>query len=195
MVVLHIWKKLADARTERAYRSRPCPHGLPGGETQQRCDACNAARAKADAKRASEVELAAIRTKWAKAAEELRFQEHSRITGAPLRKLEALRALSPGQFEDAVVLLFRKQGFDAVRTGMSNDFGRDAILKRDGKKLLVQCKRYAEESLIGRPAIQQFLGTIISDGADGGYFVTTSSFSAGAVKCGGANSIELINGE
>src|SRR5205085_8711874 len=53
----------------------------------------------------------------------------------------------------------------------------------------------AEGNLIGRPAIQQFLGTIISDGADGGYFVTTSSFSGGAVKCAATNSIELINGE
>ena len=44
----------------------------------------------------------------------------------------------------------------------------------------VQAKRYAPGNTVGRPAIQQFVGSLTGEGATKGVFVTTSAFSADA---------------
>jgi hypothetical protein len=78
---------------------------------------------------------------------------------------------------------------------MSNDFGRDAILLKGGKKYLVECKRYGADMLIGRPQLQKFYAAIIGDKADGGFFITTSNFAHTAVKYAKETNIECIDGK
>jgi restriction system protein len=46
----------------------------------------------------------------------------------------------------------------------------------------VQAKRYAEGNVVGRPAVQSFVGSLVGMGATKGVFVTTSKFSAEAVE-------------
>lgn len=46
----------------------------------------------------------------------------------------------------------------------------------------IQAKRYRAETKVGRPAIQQFIGSPTGEGATKGVFVTTSDFSAEARK-------------
>jgi restriction system protein len=46
----------------------------------------------------------------------------------------------------------------------------------------VQAKRYAPDNTVGRDRIQQFAGALVGQGASKGVFVTTSSFSSGAVE-------------
>ena len=69
-------------------------------------------------------------------------------------------------------------------------------MSKDGKKYLLQCKRYAKP--VGEPIIRDLLGAVIHAGADGGIVVTTSSYSAPAVAfASGARQwvdIELIDG-
>ena len=47
--------------------------------------------------------------------------------------------------------------------------------------MYVQAKRYAPKNVIGRPAIQQFVGSLTGEGAAKGVLVTTSGFSREAV--------------
>ncbi len=46
----------------------------------------------------------------------------------------------------------------------------------------IQAKRYAPDNSIGRERIQQFAGALVGQGANKGVFVTTSSFTKGAVE-------------
>lgn len=58
----------------------------------------------------------------------------------------------------------------------------------------MQVKRYAEKNVIGRPAIQAFYGGLASVNADRGVFITTSSFSTGAMEFARNQGIVLIDG-
>lgn len=75
---------------------------------------------------------------------------------------------------------FTCNGFQ-VRRGVVS--GIDGIIHEDALGLdavYVQAKRYAPEIKVGRPAIQQFIGSLTGEGATKGVFVTTSDFSAEA---------------
>ena len=103
--------------------------------------------------------------------------------------LDRLRDGSSNFFERAVVDLLVAMGYGGGRdgagqtVGRSGDGGIDGIINEDALGLdavYVQAKRYAQENTIGRPAIQQFVGSLIGQGATKGVFVTTSSFSRDA---------------
>lgn len=90
--------------------------------------------------------------------------------------------LSPLEFEQHVMSLFVEAGLTAWVTPAGSDAGIDGVAKDGGRLILVQCKRYAPENPVGRPAIQQFKGVIEENGADLGVFVTTSGFTAQALE-------------
>jgi len=71
------------------------------------------------------------------------------------------------------------------RLGRSGDEGIDGVVNEDPLGLdvvYVQAKRYAPDNTVGRERIQQFAGALVGQGAPKGVFVTTSSFSRGAVE-------------
>lgn len=49
-------------------------------------------------------------------------------------------------------------------------------------RVYVQAKRYASDNIVGRPAVQGFLGALHAAGAAGGVLITTSRFSAEAER-------------
>ena len=89
--------------------------------------------------------------------------------------------------------MFRRLGYEVQQTPYANDFGRDAIMIKYGKKYLVECKCYAKGGLSGRPALQKLHSAMVTDNATSGFFVTTSGFSDRAIKFGKQNKIELID--
>lgn len=68
--------------------------------------------------------------------------------------------LTPSEFEDLSVEYLRSKGFsEARRVGQAGDLGVDIRCKDEiGRLVVAQCKRYREESKIGSPEIQTFLG-------------------------------------
>lgn len=100
--------------------------------------------------------------------------------------LQRLLRGTPDFFERAVLDLLVAMGYGrgregaGRRLGRSGDGGVDGVIGEDALGLdavYVQAKRYAPENTIGRPAIQQFVGSLTSEGAMKGVFVTTSAFS------------------
>ena len=98
---------------------------------------------------------------------------------------------SPSFFESLVVDLIIKMGYGGSREnvvqklGKSGDEGIDGVVNEDALGLdvvYIQAKRYAADNTIGRERIQQFAGALVGQGASKGVFVTTSSFSKGAVE-------------
>lgn len=118
--------------------------------------------------------------------------------------LERLRGKEPAFFERAVVELLVKMGYGgtggvAAATQLVNDGGIDGIIDQDVlglNKVYVQAKRYAAGNSVGRPELQGFVGALIGK-ADRGVFITTSSFSSGAIEYADRNTtmrLILIDG-
>lgn len=101
--------------------------------------------------------------------------------------LTRLHGKDPTFFEQAVVKLLVAMGYGGADgtarvTQQSNDEGIDGIIDQDRlglNRVYVQAKRYAPNQSVGRPEIQAFVGAL-SGKADGGVFITTGRFSAGA---------------
>lgn len=94
---------------------------------------------------------------------------------------------SPAFFERAVLTLLTAMGYgitgDAQLTGQPGDGGIDGVIREDKLGLdivCIQAKRYAEAS-VGRPALQQFSGSMDGYKAKKGVILTTSSFSREAI--------------
>lgn len=100
--------------------------------------------------------------------------------------LSRLKLSSPGFFEEAVVKLLRAMGYGGVTgegtvTGRSGDGGIDGVIKEDKLGLDVVClqaKRWEES--VGRPVVQQFVGSMDYIRARKGVIITTSQFTRDA---------------
>jgi len=111
----------------------------------------------------------------------------------------------PVFFEQAVLDLLMSMGYggaegSATRTQLAGDGGIDGIIDQDAlglSRIYIQAKRYAPDNIVGRPAIQAFVGALAGNQASQGVFITTSGFSAGARAF--ADSVQarvvLIDGE
>lgn len=117
--------------------------------------------------------------------------------------LKILRIMSWQNFEKFSLLLLRENGLtDLKLTGGSKDDGIDGvgILKVNPFvtfKVLFQCKRYGEKNPVQRQHIAEFRNSLIGR-ADKGIFITTSYFTADAIREAsreGAQSIELVDSE
>ncbi|HEX4755832.1 MAG TPA: restriction endonuclease [Candidatus Dormibacteraeota bacterium] len=101
--------------------------------------------------------------------------------------LEKVRTASPRFFEELVVRLLVAMGYggsyaDAASVvGKSGDEGIDGIIKEDRlglDALYVQAKRW--QSVVGRPVVQAFAGSLEGARARKGVVITTSSFTPDA---------------
>lgn len=103
--------------------------------------------------------------------------------------LDRLHSMHPVRFERLILDLLKAMGYGAGSFGKhemtktSGDGGIDGIIHEDALGLdavYIQAKRYQAETKVGRPAIQQFIGSLTGEGATKGVFVTTSDFSSEA---------------
>jgi len=123
-----------------------------------------------------------------------RLERQMRLARRADLKLAQLASLSPESFEEFVGELFEMLGFEVEQVGGSGDYGADLRLRRkDGLVAVVQCK-YHKQTVVGSPALQQFLGTVHHTGSHKGFFVTTSTFSLAAEKFAAEHPIELVDG-
>jgi restriction system protein len=109
--------------------------------------------------------------------------------------------LSPQGFERLVQRILRESGFVAVEvTGRTGDGGIDGkgIARIHGFMsfhVLFQCKRY--KGSVGSSEIRDFRGAMVGR-ADKGLFITTGTFTTGAIKEAtrdGAPPIDLVDGD
>ena len=160
-------------------RHRRCVHGVRAGERGS-CLSCQAEvqradreRREAEAKRQRQRELQA-------AASQLQDEERRRLSAAWLSNAEPYLSMNPQEFENAVAELFRTLGYEVEQTPFSNDGGKDAIATKDGKKFLIECKRYGADKSIGRRDLQILVAAMQDEKADGGFFINTGVFAGTA---------------
>lgn len=103
--------------------------------------------------------------------------------------LARIRKLDPVTFERLILALLVAMGYGGGRAEMarqtprSNDDGIDGVIKEDALGLdlvLIQAKRYNPPTVVGRPEMQSFVGSLAGNGTSKGIFVTTSTFNSNA---------------
>ena len=190
-----ISNKIKKINEKRRKKNALCPHGIKGGYHFDLCDNCIEDKKQEEIRKIRAEKAAQVKREMRNRAEKLRYTEIRRLSRINIGKLEYLLSLDPKEFEDIVAKMYSNMGYKVIQTKFSNDRGKDAIAKKDGKKYLIECKRYARGKNIGRPPMQKFFAAMIEEKADGGYYVTTSDFASTGEKYAAENDIKLINGE
>jgi hypothetical protein len=153
-----------------------CPHGLAGGEIQNLCDRCVREKRKSEEDYRRSQEIFENQQRIKTAALQLRSTERSRLAKSIVPSLEELRNLSWQQFEDEIARMFQRFGYAVEQTPYVKDHGRDAILRKNGQKFLLECKKYGDGGLSGRRDLQIFYSAMTTDGAKYGHFVSAGAF-------------------
>lgn len=102
----------------------------------------------------------------------------------PVRPVD-YAAMDPYDFEEAVAALCRRDGCpDAEVVGGAGDLGADVVATTpDGRRLVVQCKRYTDGNKVGSQDLQRFGGTCYAvHGAGVAVVVTTGDFTEPALE-------------
>nr|WP_223179507.1 restriction endonuclease [Streptomyces griseicoloratus] len=105
--------------------------------------------------------------------------------------------LGPDEFEQAIAALCVRHGCSQVRVvGGAGDLGADVVaLTADGRRLVVQCKRYGDEHKVGSQELQRFGGTCFTvHEADVAVVVTTSDFTEPALEYAEQCGIVCVDG-
>lgn len=118
-------------------------------------------------------------------------QIYRRISKTPNR--HSLDGLRWREFEILMLEWFRKQGFTVQDTDLGPDGGVDIVLRKDGRTYLVQCKHW-QACKVGVAVVRELRGVMASEGAAGGFVVTSGLFTDEARRFASRNDITLIDG-
>lgn len=95
------------------------------------------------------------------------------------------------QFEKYLEVLFKSLGYKTKLTRYVGDYGADLILEKDGKKIVVQAKRYSKD--VGINAVQEIAAAMPHYKADEAWIVTNRDFTEAARNLAKSNGVKLIN--
>lgn len=104
-------------------------------------------------------------------------------------KMKNIDKLNGRAFERYLTVQFRHLGYHVTLTSYSHDYGADLVLRKWGKKIVVQAKRY--ERNVGITAVQEVVGSIAYYKADRAMVVTNSNFTKSARDLAKRNEVEL----
>lgn len=95
------------------------------------------------------------------------------------RTLAEVDAMTSTEFEELVARLCRRDGWtDVRRVGGANDNGADVVGRLpDGRRGVIQCKRYKPSSAVVKRELRELLGASVHYEADMAVFVTTTRFT------------------
>jgi len=108
--------------------------------------------------------------------------------------LDSLAALGWRDFERLVGEAFLRRGYTVEETGLGGaDGGIDLVLRRDGKRTLVQCKQWRREK-VPVNVVREMYGLLAHHRADAVRIAALGGFTADAAKFAAGKPIELIDG-
>ncbi|WP_030665277.1 restriction endonuclease [Streptomyces rimosus] len=116
---------------------------------------------------------------------------------APWR-VEDFLALDADGFEQAIARLCERDGCRDVQVvGGAGDLGADVLATAsDGRRIIIQCKRYGETHKVGSQDVQRFGGTCFTvHEAEVAAVVTTSTFTEPAADYAATCGIRCFDGE
>jgi Holliday junction resolvasome RuvABC ATP-dependent DNA helicase subunit len=104
-----------------------------------------------------------------------------------------VQTMTGDEFEEFVASLYWKLGYAVETTGQSGDHGVDLLMRKDGKLVVVQCKRW--DGAVGEPVLRDLFGAMTSAQAERAILVTTGFFTASAFAFAEGKHIELVDGD
>ncbi|MEQ1600507.1 MAG: restriction endonuclease [Methylophilaceae bacterium] len=108
--------------------------------------------------------------------------------------IDSVRSMSWQEFELLVGEAFRRKGYEVKENGGGGaDGGIDLVLYKNGKKSIVQCKRWKTFS-IGVPLIRELYGVMTAERANDCIFVSSGNYTAEARLFAEDKPIWLIDG-
>lgn len=108
--------------------------------------------------------------------------------------LRSIRALSWQEFEWLVSEAYRRKGYSVVERGGSKpDGGVDLELFKNGRKSIVQCKRW-NAMQINVSLVREAYGVMIAEGADECIFVASGKYTRDALRFAKGKPMQLIEG-
>jgi hypothetical protein len=100
------------------------------------------------------------------------------------RRPEAVRQLTPRQFEELVAELYQERGYEVKLTQQTRDGGKDLIIMNRSDignfMIYAECKHYSPDRPVGVGVVSELHGRIDLDRATAGMIVTSSYFSPDA---------------
>ncbi len=116
----------------------------------------------------------------------IRRLRYGRYVNMSMKKIDKL---SGKAFEHYLAVQFRRLGYRVSLTEDSNDYGADLILKKRGKTIVVQAKRYDRN--IGISAVQEVVGSVAYYEADKAMVVSNQYFTKNAKNLARQNDVVL----
>ena len=113
---------------------------------------------------------------------------------ATAQNVNALGDMSWREFEMMVSEFFQRRGFNVTLTEDGADGGVDIVLKKGSERYFVQCKQWRAHK-VGASAVREFYGVMASEGATGGYFVTSGDYTSDAIRFAEGKNLRLIDGK
>ncbi|MEN6489059.1 MAG: restriction endonuclease [Smithella sp.] len=105
-----------------------------------------------------------------------------------------IRSIAWREFEELVGEAYRRFGYSVTETGGGGaDGGVDLVLRKNGEKLLVQCKHWKLEK-IGVKVVRELYGVVAAEGASGGIVICSGAFTQEARDFARGKPMELIEG-
>lgn len=109
--------------------------------------------------------------------------------------LDSIAALGWRHFEQLVGEAFRRQGYAVEETGLGGaDGGIDLILRKDGRRVIAQCKRWRRRQ-VPVNVVREMYGLLAHHAADAVKIACTGTFTRDAARFAQGKPIELISGE
>jgi restriction system protein len=112
---------------------------------------------------------------------------------AQVKSLETLQALSWREFEQLCAEAYRSRGYAVSETARGADGGVDLVLRRDSERIFVQCKHYGVRRVDVRP-IRELFGVMAAEGATGGIFLCSGSYTSAAERFARGKNLSLVDG-
>ncbi len=110
------------------------------------------------------------------------------------RGVASIRALSWQDFELLVGNAYQRLGYRLTETGGGGaDGGVDLILRKDGQKILVQCKRWNSGN-VGATVVREMYGLMAHHQAHAVKIISASAFTKDAIAFAKGKPIELVDG-
>jgi len=93
------------------------------------------------------------------------------------------------EFEQFLEGLFRRLGYQVIRTRPIGDQGADLVLSGKGERIVVQAKRWSKR--VGNKAVQEVVASRPVYQCDRAMVVSNQEFTSSAVELAQANQVEL----
>ncbi len=119
------------------------------------------------------------------------IEHYSESPVSPKIENQDIASFSPTLYEHFCADILRQNGWEVRTTGKSGDQGIDIIAKRDGLKVVLQCKKYSHP--VGNDAVQEAISGREFEKADFACVVSTASYTTAAQQLAQATGVFLLH--